>query len=60
MSKIRIRQLKSSIGTKPRQRATLKALGLRRVRHEVVHEESPVILGMLRKVAHLVQVFEEK
>ena len=60
MAKIRITQLRSSIGTKPRQRATLKALGLKRIRHEVVQEDSPVILGMLKKVSHLVEVAEEK
>lgn len=56
MAKIRITQLKSGIGTTPRQRATLKALGLKRIRHEVIQEESPAITGMLKKVGHLVQV----
>ncbi len=56
MAKIRITQLKSAIGTTPRQRATLKALGLRKIRHQVVQEESPAIAGMLKKVGHLVEV----
>ncbi|MDA0231956.1 MAG: 50S ribosomal protein L30 [Chloroflexi bacterium] len=60
MAKLRITQLKSAIGTQPRQRATLKALGLRRIRHQVVQEDSPVIVGMLKKVSHLVEVSEEK
>ena len=60
MAKIRITQLRSAIGTKPRQRATLKALGLRRIRHQVVQEDSPVIEGMLKKVGHLVHVEPEK
>lgn len=60
MAKIRITQVRSSIGTKPRQRATLKALGLRRIRHQVVQEDSAVIEGMLKKVSHLVQVEPEK
>lgn len=60
MAKLRITQLKSAIGTQPRQRATLKALGLRRIRHQVVQEDTPVIAGMLKKVSHLVEVSEEK
>ncbi len=60
MAKIRITQVRSAIGTKPRQRATLKALGLKRIRHQVVQEDSPVIEGMLKKVGHLVQVEPEK
>lgn len=60
MAKLRITQLKSAIGTQPRQRATLKALGLRRIGHQVVQEDSPVIAGMLKKVSHLVEVSEEK
>lgn len=60
MAKLRITQLKSSIGTKARQRATLKALGLRGIRCQVVQEDSPTILGMLRKVSHLVDVSDEK
>lgn len=60
MAKIRITQLRSAIGTKPRQRATLKALGLKRIRHQVVQEDSPAIEGMLKKVGHLVHVEPEK
>ena len=60
MAKLRITQLKSAIGTTPRQRATLKALGLKRIRHQVVQDESPAINGMLKKVGHLVQVEAEK
>lgn len=58
MAKIRIRQLRSGIGTKPAQRATLKALGLRRIRHEVVQNDSPQIRGMIAKVVHLIS-YEE-
>ncbi len=60
MTKLRITQLKSAIGTTPRQRATLKALGLKRIRHQVVQDETPAIAGMLKKVGHLVQVEAEK
>ncbi len=55
---IRIRQVKSAIGTKPGQRATLKSLGLRRIRHEVVQVDSPTVRGMLKKVEHLVTVVD--
>jgi large subunit ribosomal protein L30 len=56
MAKIRITQLRSPISTKPRQRATLKALGLKRIRHQVIQEDSSVINGMIKKVGHLVSV----
>ena len=55
---IRIRQVKSAIGAKPAQRATLKSLGLRRIRHEVVQADSPTVRGMIKKVNHLVTVVE--
>ena len=58
MAKLRIIQLRSGIGTKPNQRATLKALGLRRIRHEVVKNDSPQIRGMIAKVIHLIAVEE--
>jgi len=58
MAKLRITQLRSAIGTKPNQRATLKALGLRRIRHEVVKNDSPQIRGMISKVIHLIAVEE--
>ncbi|MCH7970128.1 MAG: 50S ribosomal protein L30 [Chloroflexi bacterium] len=56
MAKLRITQTRSAIGTKPAQRATLKALGLRRIRHEVVKEDNPVTRGMIKRVVHLVAV----
>ncbi len=59
MSKLLITQIKSSIGIEKRQRANLKSLGLRKIRHQVVKESSPEILGMVKKVAHLIKVKEE-
>jgi large subunit ribosomal protein L30 len=56
---LRITQVRSAIGTQPRHRGTLRALGLRRIGHSVVHEDSPVLQGMLRRVARLVTVQEE-
>ncbi len=56
MSKIIITQVKSSIGRPKRQKATLTALGLRKINHSVEHNDAPHILGMIRKVEHLVKV----
>jgi large subunit ribosomal protein L30 len=56
MSHLEITQIKSAIGRKPEHRGTLRALGLRRIRQTVVHEDNPVIRGMIRKVAFLVEV----
>ncbi len=51
--------VKSVIGQKPKNRATVRSLGLRRLNQTVVHEDTPEIRGMLHKVQHLVEV-EEK
>ncbi len=48
--------VRSAIATSPRQRATLRGLGLRRVGHAVILKDSPAVRGMLGKVAHLVVV----
>jgi len=56
MAKIKITQIRSKIGRPERQKLTLEALGLRRIRHTVEHEATPQILGMVRKVNHLVTV----
>lgn len=56
MAKLRITYTKSSIGYSQKQRATVRALGLRKLHQVVEHEDSPVIRGMINKVAHLVTV----
>ena len=56
--KIRIKYAKSSIGYERSQKATLQALGLRKLNQSVVHDDSPVIRGMIKKVNHLVVVEE--
>jgi large subunit ribosomal protein L30 len=56
MSKLRVTYRKSSIGYSRRQRATLAALGLRRLHQTVEHEATPAIRGMVRAVRHLVSV----
>ncbi|MDA3891856.1 MAG: 50S ribosomal protein L30 [Salinivirgaceae bacterium] len=58
MAKVRITQVKSKIGSTKRQKATLEALGLRKVRHTIEQEGTPEIMGMINKVNHLVS-FEE-
>lgn len=58
--KILVKQIKSSIGVKPKHRATLRALGLRRVNASRVHDNNPVIRGMIDTVRHLVSVEEVK
>jgi large subunit ribosomal protein L30 len=56
MSEIRVRQIKSSIGTKPKHRGTLRALGLGRIGKSHVFDDRPEIRGMIAKVPHLVSV----
>ncbi|MDP4601309.1 MAG: 50S ribosomal protein L30 [Schleiferiaceae bacterium] len=58
MAKIKITQVRSTINRPARQKATMAALGIRKMNHSVVHEATPQILGMVRKVEHLVQVQE--
>lgn len=56
--KLRITQIRSTIGQKRDQGATVRALGLKRIRHTVEQEDNPVIRGMVFKVQHLVEVEE--
>ena len=58
MAKVKIKQVRSSIGQSQRHRGTLRALGLGKIGKSVEKPESPVLAGMLRKVRHLVQVEE--
>ena len=55
---IKVTQVKSSIGTKPNQRQTLRSLGLKRINHSVVQEDRPEIRGLVATVPHLVRVEE--
>jgi large subunit ribosomal protein L30 len=55
-AKIKIKQIRGVAGTSAHQRRVLRALGLRKREQVVVHDDSPQILGMVTKVAHLVQV----
>ena len=56
MAKVKITQVKSISGQTARQRATIEALGLKRIRHTVEKELTPQIQGMIEKVNHLVSV----
>ncbi len=56
--KIKITLTRSTIGHLAKQKATVKALGLRRIHHSVVRSDTPVIRGMINKVKHLVEVTE--
>lgn len=58
MAKLKITQVKSSIGSTKRQKLTLEALGLRKLNQTVEHEATPQIVGMTNKVHHLVKVEE--
>ena len=55
-NRMRVTLRRSSIGYSKRQKLTLQALGLRRVRGSVVHDNTPAIRGMIEKVKHLVEV----
>ncbi|MEL6393247.1 MAG: 50S ribosomal protein L30 [Bacteroidota bacterium] len=58
MAKIKITQVKSIIDRSKKQKATMKALGLRKMNQTVERESTPQILGMVAKVSHLVKVEE--
>lgn len=53
--KIKITQRKSAIGYTKKQKATIEALGLRRLNHSVTHKATPALLGMVNVVKHLVE-----
>ena len=58
MADLRVTQVRSAIGTKPKQRGTLRALGLGRIGRTRTLPDRPEIRGMLAKVPHLVNVEE--
>ncbi len=60
MAKLKIKQVRSGIGRNEKQKRTLKALGLKRIRDVVEQEDRPEIRGMITKVVHLVEVEEIK
>ncbi len=58
MASIKVTQVRSSIGTKPKQRGTLRALGLGRIGKSHVVPDTPDVRGQIQKVPHLVTVEE--
>lgn len=60
VSKIRVKLVRSTIGRKPNQRGTVKALGLGRINSVVEKDGTPEILGMVETISHLVEVEEIK
>ena len=58
MSKVKITQIRSVIDRPKRQKATMVALGLKKMNQTVEHNLTPQIQGMINKVAHLVKVDE--
>ncbi|HXO21838.1 MAG TPA: 50S ribosomal protein L30 [Thermoanaerobaculia bacterium] len=56
---IRIRQVRSAIGTVRTHREVLRGLGLRRIRHEVVREDTPAVRGAVKKIEYLLEIVEE-
>lgn len=59
MATIKIKQIRSRIGSPNDQKRTLDALGLRKINQIVEHEATPSVLGMVNKVKHLVLIIEE-
>lgn len=58
MAKLKIKQVRSTIGRLKTQKRTIEALGIKKLNGEVVQEDNPVIRGMINKVSHLVTVEE--
>lgn len=56
MGKVKLKQIRSIIGASQRQKDTMQALGLRKMNQVVEHESTPQIVGMIRKVNHLITV----
>ena len=56
MAQIKIKQIKSRINCPAVEKRTLDALGLKKMNHPVVKEDNPSIMGMVRRVHHLVEV----
>ena len=58
MAQIKVTQVRSSIGTKPKQRGTHRALGLGRIGKSRGHTDTPDLRGQLQKVPHLIEIEE--
>ncbi len=56
MAKVKVKLVRSTINRPKRQKATVQALGLKKLNQVVEHEGTPQILGMIKKVEHLVEI----
>jgi large subunit ribosomal protein L30 len=57
---LKLELVRSPIGSNARQRATVQALGLRKLHQVVIHTDSPATRGMVLKVAHLVRIIDDQ
>lgn len=55
---LKITQTKGLVGTKPKQRDSMRSLGLKRIGQTVVREDSPIVRGQINVVRHMVEVEE--
>ncbi len=60
MSQVKVTQVRSAIGSKPKQRGSLRALGLGRIGKSNMLDDNPVTRGMIARVPHLIQVEDIK
>ena len=60
MARLKITQIRSASDKGKKQRGTIRALGLKRLGHTVIHEDKPEIRGMVKAVEHLVETEEVK
>jgi large subunit ribosomal protein L30 len=58
MSQLKVTQIRSGIGTKPKHRGSLRALGLRGIGQSNVLPDRPEIRGMIARIPHLIEVSE--
>ena len=56
MAKLKITRTRSDIGRNERQRATMRHLGLHKMRSSVIRDDTPALRGMIEKVQHMVRV----
>ena len=59
-SQLKVTLVKSLIGLSPKQEATVRALGLRKIRQTVTHEDTPTIRGMINAVPFMLKVEESR
>ena len=57
--KLKITQIKSSIGYNKKAKLTMAALGIKKMNTSVVHNDTPQVMGMIKKVEHLVEIIKK-